>query len=138
MKPTDRVRQGLAAAGLDPDLILELPADTRFLHVARLTTAGVAAEGGFTVSEIEDLKIAVDELCSVLITAGAGSEPVVIDYRLRDDGLVLEGARAGVAASQIHLDELVRAIFEATVDDVEIVNRAGTAHFCVSKQRSVG
>lgn len=34
MNPIERVRQGLAAAGLDPDLIRELPADTSTAEAA--------------------------------------------------------------------------------------------------------
>ena len=50
-----------------PDLELRLPADGMFLAVLRTATAGLAARLDFTLDEIEDLRIAVDEACSLLL-----------------------------------------------------------------------
>ena len=41
---------------------LVLPADTRLVRVARLVASGVATAAGFDVDEVEDLRIAVDEV----------------------------------------------------------------------------
>ena len=43
---------------------LHLPADPHLLRVARVTVAAVAASLPFTIQEIEDLRIAVDELAA--------------------------------------------------------------------------
>jgi serine/threonine-protein kinase RsbW len=56
---------GLAAP--QPPVELVIPADTRAVRLARLVTSGVASASGFDVEEVEDLRIAVDELCAVLL-----------------------------------------------------------------------
>src|SRR6202050_2207706 len=44
-----------------------LPADGAYLSVLRTATAGLAARLDFTLDEIEDLRIAVDEACAMLL-----------------------------------------------------------------------
>jgi serine/threonine-protein kinase RsbW len=52
-----------------PDDVVELrlPADGAYLSVLRTATAGLAARLDFTLDEIEDLRIAVDEACAMLL-----------------------------------------------------------------------
>jgi prolyl-tRNA editing enzyme YbaK/EbsC (Cys-tRNA(Pro) deacylase) len=50
MNPVERVRQGLTAAGLDPDLIRELPADTSTAQAAALAVG--APQGSIVKSLI--------------------------------------------------------------------------------------
>jgi serine/threonine-protein kinase RsbW len=58
-----------------PDVELRIPADSAFLSVLRTATAGLAARLDFTLDDIEDLRIAVDEACAmVLPQALAGSD----------------------------------------------------------------
>lgn len=53
-------------------VLLSLPANSAYLSVLRTATAGLAARLQFTLDEIEDLRIAVDEACAMLLA----SEPV--------------------------------------------------------------
>ena len=46
---------------------LQLPAVGVYLSVLRSATAGLAARLNFTLEEIEDLRIAVDEACALLL-----------------------------------------------------------------------
>jgi serine/threonine-protein kinase RsbW len=55
-----------AAAGSDV-VLLTVPADGAYLGVLRTAAAGLAARLQFTLDEIEDLRIAVDEACAMLI-----------------------------------------------------------------------
>ena len=50
-----------------PDAELSLPADSAYLAVLRTATAGLAARINFTLDDIEDLRIAVDEACAILL-----------------------------------------------------------------------
>ena len=52
-------------------VLLTLPANSVYLSVLRTATAGLAARLQFTLDEIEDLRIAVDEACAMLL---AGEE----------------------------------------------------------------
>jgi serine/threonine-protein kinase RsbW len=46
---------------------LTVPADGAYLSILRTATAGLAARLHFTLDEIEDLRIAVDEACVMLL-----------------------------------------------------------------------
>ncbi len=60
--------EGGAMAGPIEDAVeIRLPADSAYLSVLRTATAGLAARLDFTLDEIEDLRIAVDEACAMLL-----------------------------------------------------------------------
>ena len=54
---------------------LRLPADPAYLSLLRTTTAGLAARMSFTLEEIDELRIAVDEAAALLL-------PDIIDGEL--------------------------------------------------------
>jgi serine/threonine-protein kinase RsbW len=47
---------------------LRVPADPAYLAVIRTATAGLAARLDLTLDEIEDMRIAVDEACALLLS----------------------------------------------------------------------
>ncbi len=51
----------------DTTVMLTFDADPSNIRLARLVASGLMVERRFTVDEIEDLRIAVDEVCSVLV-----------------------------------------------------------------------
>jgi serine/threonine-protein kinase RsbW len=55
------------AAALDDTVELRVPADPAYLAVIRTASAGLAARLDLTLDEIEDLRIAVDEACALLL-----------------------------------------------------------------------
>jgi len=62
-----------AAAQTDRDTTQDhvtvcMPAEGAYLSVLRTATAGLAARLDFTLDEIEDLRIAVDEACAMLLS----------------------------------------------------------------------
>ena len=50
---------------------LSLPVGADLLVLARLTAATIASRAGFDVEEVEDFRLAVDELCVSLIHEGS-------------------------------------------------------------------
>jgi serine/threonine-protein kinase RsbW len=48
-------------------VLLRLPADGAYLSVLRTAAAGLASRLNFTLDDIEDLRIAVDEACAMLL-----------------------------------------------------------------------
>jgi serine/threonine-protein kinase RsbW len=66
---------GQGRAPEDADVVeLRVPADPAYLAVVRTASAGLGARLNFTIDEIEDLRIAVDEACALLLanTSHAG------------------------------------------------------------------
>ena len=66
----------------DDELFLVVAPDARYLVTVRLVTADAARRAGFSVSEIDDLRIAVDELALALMDATEHR----IAIRVRVDG----------------------------------------------------
>lgn len=53
-------------------VFLEVPARADHVMVARTTIAAAATAAGATVEEVEDLRLAVSEACSLLLEASTG------------------------------------------------------------------
>jgi serine/threonine-protein kinase RsbW len=68
-----------------PDVELRIPADSAFLAVLRTATAGLAARLDFTLDDIEDLRIAVDEACAMVLPQAREGSDLVCAFDL-DDG----------------------------------------------------
>ncbi|NHC43707.1 ATP-binding protein [Motilibacter aurantiacus] len=64
-----------------------LPASSAYLSVLRTATAGLAARLDFTLDEIEDLRIAVDEACAMLLPQAAPDAELVCRFALEEDAL---------------------------------------------------
>jgi serine/threonine-protein kinase RsbW len=66
---------------------IRLPADSAFLSVLRTATAGLAARLDFTLDEIEDLRIAVDEACAMLLPYAIETAQLLCRFLLTPDTL---------------------------------------------------
>lgn len=107
---------------------LSLAADAQMLFLARMTGAAVAAQAKFDYEQVEDLRLAVDELCIRLIRSGSGNR---IKLVLEWDDLGVVTVRATLEsepgsppveplASTLNLgpdSELSERILDALVDD---------------------
>jgi serine/threonine-protein kinase RsbW len=67
----------IAPDGVTQGDVIELtvPAASGYLAVVRTATAGLAARLSFTLDEIEDLRIAVDEACVMLLGLPGPTDP---------------------------------------------------------------
>lgn len=61
---------------------ISAPADARYVAIVRMTAAAVCSRLGYTVDEVEDLKLAVDEAVSVSIEFASPGEVMTIDFDL--------------------------------------------------------
>jgi serine/threonine-protein kinase RsbW len=112
---------------------LTIPAALEFVRIARLTASGVASRVGFDVEEIEDLRVAVDELSSILVDA-AGAEQLELAFTPNGDGIEIEGRTRVDQDATPAVDELTRQILAAVVDEYGVENESGEARFrCVKR-----
>jgi Anti-sigma regulatory factor (Ser/Thr protein kinase) len=68
-------------------VVLTVPADGSYLAVLRTATAGLAARLQFTLDEIEDLRIAVDEACAILLSVAPDQTEVTSQFEVTDEAL---------------------------------------------------
>ena len=74
----------------DDVVVLVVPADGSYLAVLRTATAGLAARLQFTLDEIEDLRIAVDEACAILLAVAPGQTEVTSQFEVTDEALSID------------------------------------------------
>jgi serine/threonine-protein kinase RsbW len=80
--------RGSSPVGEVRDLVtLRLPAASAYLSVLRTATAGLAARLDFTLDEIEDLRIAVDEACAMLLASAVPGADLNVEFELTTDVL---------------------------------------------------
>lgn len=105
---------------LRDEVRLTVPATPEFLRLARVTASGLASRLGFTYDEVEDLRLAIDELCFVLI--GRGRQGTVhLRYAVRPDSLeVLGVGYFEEAHSDPVLASFTRQILAALVDEYDV------------------
>jgi serine/threonine-protein kinase RsbW len=62
---------------------LRLPADGQYLAVLRTAAAGLASRLNFTLDDIEDLRIAVDEACAMLLPRASADAVLECSFELK-------------------------------------------------------
>ena len=116
---------------------LVMPADPEFLRLARVTAMGLASRLSFTIDEIDDLRIAIDELVFGLIGTKGRPGQVVMRYRLQPHGLEVEGTGRFEDHQQGHaLTELSELILDAVADEHELNPDPVAPRFRMLKRRS--
>lgn len=78
---------GTTANGSEDVVVLTVPADGAYLSVLRTATAGLAARLHFTLDEIEDLRIAVDEACAMLLPGLTADTDLTCRFDVADTAL---------------------------------------------------
>jgi len=66
-----------------------IPAQGAYLSLLRTATAGLAARLDFTLDEIEDLRIAVDESCAMLLQKATEDSSLTCRFDLSPDALAI-------------------------------------------------
>lgn len=87
-----RTGEPVVAADEELEAVLErdavtvrLPAAGAYLSVLRTATAGLAARLDFTIDEMEDLRIAVDEACAMLLAKAVPGVDLECEFVLAAD-----------------------------------------------------
>ena len=97
---------------------IEIPAEPRFVALTRLAAASLAADLDAAIDDVEDLRVAVNELVGLLVEATNGR--VVV--RLWSDDMVVHvtGHCVGDSPADVDLDVLAVRILDATVDAYDV------------------
>jgi serine/threonine-protein kinase RsbW len=76
-------------AGTRDQVTLRMPADGAYLSVLRTATAGLAARLDFTLDDIEDLRMAVNEACAMLLSQAIPGSSLECTFTLGPDDLTI-------------------------------------------------
>ena len=120
---------------------LTFPPYAEYLRTVRLVAADAAGRAGLDVDEVEDFRIAVDELCHLLMSGTDHS--VTVAFGVSGACVLARGtARARMLAGLSELPPLPLAIvrsvadyFESSVDDGELTFSVMKRHWALAVQR---
>jgi hypothetical protein len=121
--------------GSDDEVRLAVPARPEFVGLARVTAAGLASRLGFTFDQVEDLRLAIDEMCFGL-TGSKGKDGILeLRFLLSPEGLTVQGKGSFSPPGPVHLSELSKVILDALVDEHSISDGADGPRFRLVKKR---
>lgn len=115
---------------------LDVPLSSRYASTVRAVAASVCAELGFSVDDIDDLRLGVNEAVSILSDVD-GDGRLHISFEASDGAVMVRCSRRGVDRPVVadDIDVLARRILDAVVDEysvdedgrITVVKRLGAA-----------
>jgi hypothetical protein len=123
----------VAGADATEKVELVVPPSSDFLRTIRLVAADTAVRAGCDLDEVEDFRIAVDELSHLLMTST--DHLMHLSLACVDGHVVGRGVAHDRGGSvPIALDEVSAMIVEATTDGHRVERRDGSISFEVAKR----
>lgn len=122
-------------AGVSVTLIV--PATNDSIQFARLNTTAVAGKIGFDYDAIEDVRIAVSELCGTVIACAEPSAELRIEIIGDAQRLAVTGTTQCVPGTSIERDELSDQVLNVVTDDYGYDDSGGVASFHMSRAARV-
>jgi serine/threonine-protein kinase RsbW len=117
------------------NVTIRIPASPAYLQVVRLVAAGLATRLGFTLDEIEDLKIAVDELSAYFTGTQGRDGTIEIRFGVHDDKLEIEGTGNFAPGQKVRTDltEFSKMILDTVTDEATLSQVNGSPTFSLRK-----
>jgi serine/threonine-protein kinase RsbW len=108
------------------DAELVLPAESAYVAVLRMTTAGLAARLDFTLDDIEDLRMAVGEACGLVLDGASSEGTLRCRYRLGEGRIEVSVTVDHADSAPPDRDSFGWQVLTALVDDLDAATDAGT------------
>ncbi len=113
---------------------LSVPVALEYLRIIRLTGSGVASRLGFDVEEIENFRVALDELASMAIEVAAPGM-LELTFFTTDSELHVTGRAPVADGAEVGVEALTAQILKAVIDDYELRTDDGFVCFsCVTRR----
>ncbi len=100
--------------------------------IVRMTTTGVMSRAGLTLDEMDDMKMAVDEACNLMMLQTPVCQTLCVTYEYTAENVTVSIHGQGVSdavvgeetADHAAMLEVVGCILESMVDEVDMTPRA--------------
>lgn len=112
---------------------LTVPARPEYLRLVRLAAADSGTRADLSIEDVEDLRIAVDELTYALVGDEPADELLTLKYTASPGLVEIEGS-IPAAGRPVEMDEVSKSIIGAVVDEHEIVDDGVTRRFRLTKR----
>jgi len=115
------------------DVWLTVPPHSDYLRTVRLVAADAAGRAGLDYDEIEDFRIAVDELCHLLMSST--DHDVSVSFGVVGNSVLARGrARSRAGGALAELNDLSRTIIASVADHHELTAHDDEVGFAVMKE----
>jgi serine/threonine-protein kinase RsbW len=119
-------------------ITVRVPAQPQYVQIARLISAGLASRLGFTIDDIEDLKIAVDELAAYLTGVEGRTGTLEFVFDVHDDRIEIRGLGRFADGTSVRTDltEFSQVILETVADEATLEQADGVPTFKLVKSKT--
>jgi serine/threonine-protein kinase RsbW len=112
-----------------------LPADREYVAALRTFVTALAAESELSVDDVEDLQIALDESCALLLPHAQSGGQLSLHIELTPSGVdVVVSVPAGPAAAPDR-DGFSWTVLNAVADEMHVTSGSGTLAIRFGKYR---
>jgi serine/threonine-protein kinase RsbW len=115
---------------------VRVPADRSQLFVLRSLVATIALREDFDLDEVDDVKLAVDEMCSVLVTRARVGEVLVCQFQASTGAVSVLASVGTDNSTPIAQDTFGWRVLATLADDVTTWTTPGYLHIGMTKSRS--
>lgn len=128
--------QAPGADSQPPDEVaLTLPADSGYVALLRSVTAGLAARCDLTIDEIEDLRIAVDEACALLLPHALAAAGLDVHFTLHPECIEIMIRVQALASAAPDRTGFAWTVLGALASDVQVQNNGSGLSIALTKRR---
>ena len=103
---------------MHPDAEVRLPADSAYVAVLRMATAGLAARLDFTLDDIEDLRMAVGEASAILLERARPGGQLIAGFGLGEDRIDVQVSVDAHEPTLPDTDSFAWQVLTSTASDV--------------------
>jgi serine/threonine-protein kinase RsbW len=114
---------------------VRIPADVAYVSTLRLTAASLAARCDLTIDDIEDLRLAVDEACALLLPLASDGSTLDARFALESGRLSVETSVATDGAAEPDRSGFAWTVLGALANSVDVRNEDGRLAIVVTKGR---
>jgi len=107
---------------------LTVPGRPEYLRLVRLAAADTGTRAELSIEDVEDLRIAVDELTYALVGEEPADELLTLTYTASPGLVEIEGSFPS-SGTPVEVGELSQSIIGAVVDEHELVDDGKTRRF---------
>jgi serine/threonine-protein kinase RsbW len=123
-------------AGPDGDVVeLQAPADGAYVSTLRMTAAGLAARCDLTIDDIEDLRLAVDEACALLLPHAAPGSTLHARFELARDRLSVSTSVAATDGATLDRSGFAWTVLDALASEVGVKTEGGRLTLYLTRRR---
>jgi len=115
---------------------IKIPANPTYVSMLRTATAALAARADFTLDEIDDLRIAVDEACALLLPDARPSSDLTCRFTITPDALGITVSVPTRSAATPERTSFAWMVLTALAGNVEVQTNAHEVTIGLQKARS--